>query len=179
MEIRQATKHDLDAIVRVFRDSFIPITQACFPDIDVSPFTIEAFTPLWEELTLDPKNGVFVAVNDTEIVGVLALTPTQNPKVLELEKLFVDPAHQRRRIGPALVEQAIAYAQENGYSTLRLSTWEASKPSQKLYESMGFTPTGERSQSRYNGIPLEDQTTLRYSLAIQRTVDMDSHRFGW
>ncbi|HMS24575.1 MAG TPA: GNAT family N-acetyltransferase [Acidimicrobiia bacterium] len=180
IEIRQATMADRDAIVRVFRDSFIPITQDCFPGIDISPFTIEAFTPLWEELMSDPNNGIFVAVDDAHIVGVVALAPTRNPRVLELEKLFIDPSHQGRKIGPALVEQAINYAQEMGCSSLVLSTWEASKPSQKLYESMGFVRTGERSQSQYNGIPAENQTTLRYMLALQPARDPTPppvHRF--
>jgi GNAT superfamily N-acetyltransferase len=84
-------------------------------------------------------NGwVRVAVDEAETpIGFSVVVPTNGP-AHELDGLFVEPAHMRRGVGRALVEDAAARASGQGAEYLEVTAG----PAQGFYETVGFDLVG-------------------------------------
>ena len=63
----------------------------------------------------------------------------------EIKRMRIDPAHQRRGHGRALVERLLDAARERGLRTVVLDTTSEQVGARRLYESMGFAATGTRT----------------------------------
>ena len=83
-----------------------------------------------------------VAARDGALVGYLALTVQE--ETAQIARLAVHPAWSRRGIGRALLAEGLHTAQALGCRRAVLNTQAANSPSQALYRSLGFRPTGER-----------------------------------
>jgi ribosomal protein S18 acetylase RimI-like enzyme len=114
---------------------------------------------------------VLVAVAGESIVGHLLLTETDDPAHAEIKNTAVDPAHQRRGIGRALMERAIDVARGDGRTTLVVATAAADIGNLRFYQRLGFrlraverdafTPaTGYATGLRIDGIELRDRVWL-------------------
>jgi GNAT superfamily N-acetyltransferase len=64
--------------------------------------------------------------------------------VADLVSMWVRPAARGRGAGEALVSAAAGWARDHGHGALYLWVAEANEPARRLYERLGFTPTGER-----------------------------------
>lgn len=62
----------------------------------------------------------------------------------ELVSMWVRPSARRLGVGEALVEAAAAWAKTRDFRSLSLWVTESNAPAVRLYERLGFTPTGER-----------------------------------
>lgn len=60
-----------------------------------------------------------------------------------LNDLFVDGAARGRRVGGGLVDTVVAAARDNGAHAVLLETEEDNGYARRLYESRGFTQTGD------------------------------------
>jgi ribosomal protein S18 acetylase RimI-like enzyme len=118
---------------------------------------------------------VLVALEGDEIVGHLQLTETGDPSEAEVKNTAVDPAHQRRGIGRALMAAAIELARGEGRSTLLVATAAADSGNLRFYQRLGFrmrsverdafTPaTGYEPGLRIDGIELRDRVWLDVQL---------------
>jgi GNAT superfamily N-acetyltransferase len=90
-------------------------------------------------------NGwVRVALGDDRApIGFSVVIP-RNGGALELDGLFVEPAHMRCGVGRALVEDAVARASRGGAKYLEVTAG----PAQGFYERVGFELTGA-AQTRF------------------------------
>jgi GNAT superfamily N-acetyltransferase len=113
---------------------------------------------------------VLVALAGEETVGHLQLTATA-PDQAEVKNMAVDPVHQGRGIGRALMEAAIELARADGRSTLVVATAAADIGNLRFYQRLGFrmraverdafTPaTGYEPGLRIDGIELRDRVWL-------------------
>jgi ribosomal protein S18 acetylase RimI-like enzyme len=114
---------------------------------------------------------VLVALEGDTIVGHLQLTDTGDPSEAEVKNTAVDPAHQRRGIGRALIEGAIDLARSEGRTTLVVATAAADIGNLRFYQRLGFrlraverdafTPaTGYEPGLEVDGIELRDRVWL-------------------
>lgn len=114
---------------------------------------------------------VLVALEGDEIVGHLQLTDTADPSEAEVKNTAVDPGHQRRGIGRALMEAAIGLAREEGRSRVVVATAAAGIGNLRFYQRLGFrirsverdafTPaTGYEPGLLIDGIELRDRVWL-------------------
>lgn len=62
----------------------------------------------------------------------------------ELVSMWVRPSARGLGVGEALVEAAAAWAKTRDFRSLFLWVTESNAPAVRLYERLGFTPTGER-----------------------------------
>lgn len=62
----------------------------------------------------------------------------------EIEHLYVLKEYQGKEIGRALVEHAIAYAQEEERKCLWVAVWEKNPQALSFYKKMGFVQQGTR-----------------------------------
>jgi ribosomal protein S18 acetylase RimI-like enzyme len=58
--------------------------------------------------------------------------------------MWVRPSARGLGVGEALVEAAAAWAKTRDFRSLSLWVTESNAPAVRLYERLGFTPTGER-----------------------------------
>jgi GNAT superfamily N-acetyltransferase len=124
---------------------------------------------------------VLVALEGGEIVGHLQLTDTADPAAAEVKNTAVDPGHQGRGIGRALMERAVELAREGGSSRIVVATAAADVGNLRFYQRLGFrllsverdafTPaTGYAPGLAIDGIELRDRVWL------DRDVDAPSVR---
>ncbi len=107
-----------------------------------------AFPPFWrlnQELMaefLSRVPGILVAEEEGALRGYLAAQREGRTSVLII-RLGVHPLHQGRGIGRRLLTEALAQWRAAGAQEVRLNTQEANLRARRLYESLGFLPTGE------------------------------------
>ncbi len=84
-----------------------------------------------------------VASVDGEDVGlVMGLPHHEHLGDAGLYSMWVAPAARGQGAGEALITAVIDWARGAAYPTLRLDVGDANLSAQRLYERMGFTPTG-------------------------------------
>ena len=87
--------------------------------------------------------------------GCLAVVKSDETTA-QLRWFLVHPDLQRRGIGTKLIQDAIQFTKENGYSSLFLWTVSILEAANKLYASMGFRLTEEKARTLW-GKPLVEQ----------------------
>lgn len=92
------------------------------------------------EETIIAKGGhIFVALFDTEPVGVCALTKLEKaPYDYELVKMGVAPKAQGKGIGSLLVKAIVQKAKDLGAKSILIESNTKLKPALQLYEKLGF-----------------------------------------
>jgi len=91
---------------------------------------------------------VWVVEVDGKIAGMVALAKLDDPKLIDLDKLFVEPAHIGSGAGRALMEVAIAEARRRGYSRMAIL---ADPHAAKFYERLGAVFMDERASDAIPG----------------------------
>jgi predicted N-acetyltransferase YhbS len=139
-----------------------------------------ALRPLFElaedsaqELDAYVEDGrVLVALDGDLVVGHIQLTRTADePAQMEVKNMAVEPAHQRRGIGRALMTAAIAVARAEDRAALVVATAAADAGNLRFYQRLGFrmrtierdafTPaTGYEPGLLIDGIELRDRVWL-------------------
>lgn len=91
------------------------------------------------------EGGVFVADHDGEAVGLIVLRARQDH--LLIENVAVDPGHQGRGVGRALMAFAETYAAERRLPELRLYTNAAMTENLALYPGLGYREYDRRTEN--------------------------------
>ena len=95
-----------------------------------------------------PEVRYTVAYDANEIAGFIKVrcgcAPDGMPaaEALEVQQLYVDAERQRRGVGTALMDHAVATAREQGHAGLWLSVWQDADWATAFYESYGFEKAG-------------------------------------
>ncbi len=141
MNIRHAEPGDLPRIVAIYNTA-IPGRMAT---ADLEPATVES-RRAWFDAHDPKRRPLWVAMHESQVVAWLSLRdfygrPAYHATV-ELA-LYVEPAHQRRGIGAALLEHAIASAPACGVRTLLGFVFAHNAPSITLLGRHGFERWGQ------------------------------------
>lgn len=139
MPIRHAKPTDLPAIVAIYNAS-IPGRMAT---ADTTPVTVESrrgwfaeFDPARRPLWVHANGRVQAWLSLRSFYGRPAYGATVETGV------YVDPAAQRRGLGRALLDHAIARAPRLGVRTMLAFVFAHNAPSVHLFESAGFRQWG-------------------------------------
>lgn len=124
----------------------------------------------WEEedylLLADNPGGMILIVEQESATPSKALGFAAIQQVLdeaELRNMAVDPAHQRRGLGRALVEEATRRLFTEGVKQIFLEVRASNQPALELYLSLGFGILSRRKQYYQN--PDEDALVMGLELA--------------
>ena len=106
-----------------------------------------------------PTGDLLVARVGGEPAGCVALRALDQ-STLEMKRLYVRPAARGAGLGKLLIETAISFARQSGYTELRLDTLATMVTAQKLYGAFGFVeipPYGNAflPGTRFYSLPLE------------------------
>ena len=141
MRIRRAESADVPAIRAIVEAAYAPYV----PRIGRAPAPVGA-----DYQGLVAASEVWVGDSDGQVVGVLVIRPIGD--VLELENVAVDPAHQRRGFGRALIAFAEQHARALELTAVVLYTNETMVENLQLYPRLGFVETGRRVEDGYRRV---------------------------
>jgi ribosomal protein S18 acetylase RimI-like enzyme len=132
--IRRATPGEADAIRAMVRSAYAKYVDRI--GREPAPMTADYAAEI-------AAGAVWVAADgDGEPVGVVVLHP--EPAYLLLDNVAVDPEHQGRGIGRALIRFAEERASALGLAEVRLYTNEKMTENIALYRSLGYVEVDRR-----------------------------------
>lgn len=85
-----------------------------------------------------PRAGIELAESGSRLLGFAAWMALDHPGELKLDKLYVDPAHQRAGVGRALVQRVIDRAGAVGARAIVLNVNKHNTAAQAAYRRHGF-----------------------------------------
>src|SRR5262245_10716394 len=86
---------------------------------------------------LDTRGDFVVGERDGTIVAIGGIRPFDDTRA-EMKRVRVDPDHQRRGFGEAIVGRLEHCARELGYAAMHLDTTTLQQPAIKMYEKLGY-----------------------------------------
>jgi L-amino acid N-acyltransferase YncA len=146
VEIRALIPDDWPAVERIYAEG-----------IATGNATFETELPSWEEFDSGrlPEHR-FVAVEDGEVVGWIALAATSSRAcyagVVE-HSVYVTENARGRGVGRALLERLVRSADEAGLWTIQTSVFPENEATLALHEQAGFRVVGRRERiAKLNGV---------------------------
>jgi GNAT superfamily N-acetyltransferase len=113
---------------------------------------------------LDPKrDGFWIAAEDDEIVGGIAIDGSDAPEAARLRFFIVDDARRGAGLGERLMRVALNFCREAGHKRVCLTTFVGLDAARKLYERHSFILTEERPHRTW-GIEVTEQ---RFDLYVK------------
>lgn len=149
--IRPATPADragfLDAALRSWRDAYAELLPRA--QVEAAPAMLErAFEKRGAELV--------VAVLDGVVVGFYSLGPADDPEQRDyLWHVYVDPRVQRRGVGRALTEAALAEIASRGATRAWLDVLAGNTKARAFYRALGWEEVGRDASGDYELVILE------------------------
>jgi ribosomal protein S18 acetylase RimI-like enzyme len=139
-EVREAT-----AEVAIALDRLLPQLSATANPADLETLTRIVESAATRLLIARDENG--------EIVGTLTLAVFRTPTGMRawIEDVVVDSAERGRGFGQALIRSALAFAAEEGATTVDLTSRPSREAANRMYNRIGFT----RRETNVYRYPLE------------------------
>jgi len=143
MRIREATRADVPAIVRLLADDALGAKREQASD----PLP-DSYWRAWDDIERDPNNRLLVAERDGEVIGCLQLTfipglSHRGAERAQIESVRVSSAIRGGGIGRQLIEHAIAEARKHGSRLVQLTTDKTRGDAQRFYVDFGFKASHE------------------------------------
>ncbi|MBC8142038.1 MAG: GNAT family N-acetyltransferase [Armatimonadetes bacterium] len=95
--------------------------------------------------TVDAIHHVVVAYRNDETIGCGAMKPFTEG-VMEIKRMFVDPAHRGQEIAGAILAELERWAHEEAYTGFVLETGIKQTAAIRLYKKTGFVPVPNYGQ---------------------------------
>jgi ribosomal protein S18 acetylase RimI-like enzyme len=159
LETRRARAADWEALrqlrLRALADA---------PDAFASTLDAEAAFPaeVWRQRAEGgPASALFIASQDGLDVGLAGVFAEPDPpRRMHLVSMWVDPRHRRQGVARALIDLAVGWAAERQASEVVLWVADQNDAARRLYERLGFQPTGERQPLPSNPARTESRMRL-------------------
>lgn len=101
----------------------------------------------WQKWWLERTDDIAMralAYADGEPAGQVGVVQWRGPGTIPmLISMWVEERFRGSGVADALVEDAVAWARDNGYSQIELGVTEGNETARELYRRHGFEPTGE------------------------------------
>lgn len=149
--VRRASVADAESLSVIGSSAF----SAAYADFnqpqDLSAHLREQYSPtaILRETEL-PDRFYLIALANDEPAGLCKLRAgpspegIPNPASLEIQQLYIDPRHQRRGIGKALVDAVVSEARSLQLADIWLGVWEQATWAIDFYWKYGFTEFGRQ-----------------------------------
>ena len=135
--IRPATHDDLKPIVGLYNWA----VNQTFATIDSEPLDTEEAAAWWE--AHGKRSKLIVCTDESGLIGWARLFPWKQRGFDVVEDLvYVDPVHQGRGIGRALLTELIKEAQGLGYRTIVATIATDNRSGLALHSRLGFEVVG-------------------------------------
>ena len=152
LKLIKVTAHDVATLQQLSTKTFIATYDEYNTEENMRHYIETEFST--EKLLTDinnPYSGVYFAMQGKDAVGYIKVnyapsqTDLNDPKSLELERIYVLAEHQGKKIGQFLLEAARNIAVEKNLDYLWLGVWDKNINAQKFYAKNGFTVFGNHT----------------------------------
>lgn len=154
ISIRSATQADYESLLPLFRQ--IHDLHVCWrPDLYKKNDT-PVGQELFESQLNDVKQHMFVALMDSEIIGVAVTKEediTENPfvtarKILLIDSLCISETQRSKGVGKRLMSFVINFGKSLKVDSIELSVLEKNASAISFYESIGMTTKSRKMEFR-------------------------------
>jgi ribosomal protein S18 acetylase RimI-like enzyme len=141
-ELETLRKIAIDTYWDTFADSTTLENNQKFVD---EAYTLKQFAKELEE----PNTQYYMAWEGDQAAGYMRLRLSNEVErelgtnTIELQRLYVHPHFQGKKIGVKLIELALGYALEHKFEWIWLGVWEFNYRAQAFYKKFGFERFGE------------------------------------
>ncbi len=135
IELREIQKKDNDSIAKIIKSTLEELHVA----IEGTAYTDSETNAMFEAYKHE-KSIYFVVTVNHEIVAGCGINKLKNgdPKVCELQKMYMLPKARGLKIGKQLILKCIDFAISSGYKQCYLETFPGMKAAINLYKKNGF-----------------------------------------
>lgn len=123
-------------------------------DHQLDHLQLEDFIKSWQAIIHQTdRNNLVYLDNQERAQGFISYGPSREPFSIEAEiyGIYVHPEHWRKKIGLALMVEALLNLRSEFYSQVILWVMEKNEASRKFYAMNDFKETSERKISQRNG----------------------------
>jgi ribosomal protein S18 acetylase RimI-like enzyme len=180
LRVRPAEPPDAEAVVRIRTRAWQTAYAGIMPAAVLAALDGEAPERVRRarEAWSSPQPSPFrtLVAGDPKVRGFATCGPYRlddgtgavDPAAGEVLLIYVDPDHQGRGAGTALMDAAVAGLREDGCGEVRLWVLEENAPARRFYHRYGFVADGERHlfQVRPPDGPPVDLPEVRYTLRL-------------
>jgi ribosomal protein S18 acetylase RimI-like enzyme len=160
LNVRHAKESDTPALGRL-NQQVQTLHSEAHPEVFLAVLDKEAAGSFFDQLRSDPRNLLLVADISGEIVGYIWCEERIGKQGVHLKAshsgyihhISVDPDHQRRGIGKALVDRAVRELGARGVKSIKVDYWSFNERARTFFLNVGFAPVGEIASK-----PLSDRT---------------------
>lgn len=168
---RRAVETDAQAIAVVGVNAWRAAYRGIMPDALLDNLNIAESAEAWRKSLSHVDREVLVVECDGQVAGYCYLGGPEQSDMgadsIELALINVDPRWWRRKLGSALLAEAMRSAQLRGFRELVLWVLEQDPRARKFYEAHGLSPDGAERVNQRWGVPLK-QVRYRVVLSKQR-----------
>ena len=164
--IRPARNEDVDAIERIVDRAYRHYVQR----IGRKP------APMLDDYTVKVRDAVVLVAEEREVIGVIVLIAKDD--YLLVENVAVEPSHQGRGIGRALLAAAERHATDRGLTELRLYTNAAMTENLAFYPRLGYTEVARRARDGFDRVYFSKPAQPPETDRTTRAGATDSHKKG-
>ncbi|MEZ4511737.1 MAG: GNAT family N-acetyltransferase [Chloroflexota bacterium] len=111
------------------------------------------------------RDGLWLAVQDGQIVGSIALDRQHSLDAAHLRWFILDDAVQGAGVGARLLNELLAFSDAQGVSLIYLNTFAGLDAARHLYECVGFALMHEQQDTTW-GVPVREQR-------FERMINLD------
>ncbi len=150
MEIRPVVADEIEVLKELAKMTFVASFGKYNTKEDMDAYVAEKFTTAqvrneWKH----PHSRFHFACLDKRPIGYLKINTrdaqTDRPltsHTMEIERIYVMPHYQNRKIGQYLFNYSIALAHNEGFQTVWLGVWDQNIRAIRFYERNGFEQFG-------------------------------------
>jgi GNAT superfamily N-acetyltransferase len=143
MEVRQADAGDWEELRKLRLRALADAPYAFSSTLEQEAAFPEEVWRQWAEG--GPASADFIAREGCANIGMVAIFAEPSvPGRMQLLAMWVDPDYRRRGVARALMNQAVRWARDRQAREVILWVADQNGAAGRLYEQMGFRPTGGR-----------------------------------
>lgn len=137
IEINPITEYDLKTIAELAHKIWWPTYSSFVPLLQIETMLAEYYNP--EALKSQIVEGqTFLLIKENGVpFGFTSYSPTEDPSIVKIHKLYVDPDFQGKGAGRLFIEKVAQIALEKGAQQLELMV-NRHNPAVSFYKKMGF-----------------------------------------
>jgi ribosomal protein S18 acetylase RimI-like enzyme len=110
----------------------------------------------WRDRLALPGSYNVVVLLDERPVGMASGVPADEPGVVDLISMWVDPAARGRGVGDRLIQEIENWSRQGQATVFRLCVRQGNEAAIKLYKRCGFVHTGVVDDVTPDGVRRED-----------------------
>ena len=150
IEVRPARKEELGMLRKVAIETFIETFAEFNTPENMEAVLKEAYdADTLEREWREAGSVCYLAWEGNNLIGFVRLRLNDEAEdrlgknTIELQRLYVHPAHQGKKTGSLLMKQVVDYCSEQGYDWIWLGVWERNYKAQEFYSKWSFEKFSE------------------------------------